>query len=263
MSALRKPTPEFELDTDSRQEAHVEGAMSFLEHLDELRTRLIIAVAAIVGGLIVACFFIDRLFAFVMRPIQASLPAGERMIFTEPTEGIAAYMQIAALAGLLIASPVVLWQVWLFIAPGLYAREKRLAIPFVLSATLCFVTGAAFSHFVAFPAAVQFFASFSSEYLEFKPRLAPNLSLYLRMVLGFGLVFQMPTLTMFLARMRMVTAGWLARNFKYGALAIFIIAAIVTPGTDPFSQAMMAVPMLVLYGISIVVAWICAPRRQR
>jgi sec-independent protein translocase protein TatC len=261
VSALRKPTPEYD-DYDYEAEAPLaDGAMSFLAHLDELRKRLIISLAAIVIGFAVALVFYERLLSFVLEPLARALPPGGRLIYTEPTEGMAVAIYAGLLAGLMLASPVVLWQVWLFIAPGLYAREKRLAIPFVASASLCFVGGAAFSHYIAFPAASEFFASFSNEFMEFRPRVSASFSFYIRMTLVFGLAFQMPTLAMVLARMRLITARWLIRNFRYAFLAIFIIAAVVTTTGDPLGQLTLAVPMLVLYGISIIVAWICAPRR--
>lgn len=233
--------------------------MSFLEHLDELRRRLIISAVAIFAGFLIAFAFIPYIFEFIMRPLQEILPEGGRLIYTEPTEAFLLWLKIAALAGAVIASPVVLSQVWLFVAPGLYAHEKRFAIPFVVFATLFFVGGALFSHFVVFPVAWRFFAGFSTDYMEFTPKIAPAFSLYARMLFAFGLVFQMPTLVFFLSRMGVITAGFLIRNGKYALLVIAIIAAFLTP-PDVVSQVLMAIPMAGLYGLSILIAWVFAKR---
>ena len=259
MSALPKYTPEYDDDPQPLRE----GTMGLLEHLEELRRRIIIALAAVAVGALIGLTIGDRVFDFVMQPLRNSLPPGVKAMYTEPTEGFGIYFQVVILTGLLLASPVVTWQVWAFIAPGLYSREKKIVIPFVLSATCCFVAGAAFSHYVAYPAATVFLASFSNQYIEFRPRLAPSFAMYLHMTLVFGAIFQMPTATMFLARLGMVTARWLIRHVKYAILLIFIVAAVATPTADPSGQIVLAVPMLVLYGISIVVAWVCAPRRAR
>ena len=256
MSALPKYTPEYDDDLEPQGL----GAMGLLEHLDELRKRIIVALSAVAVGALLGFTVGDRMFEFVMQPLRKALPPNAVMIYTEPTEGFSVYLQVVLLTGILLASPVVLWQVWAFIAPGLYGREKRIVVPFVVSATCCFVGGAAFSHYIAFPAAVTFLASFSNDYILFRPRLGPNFALYIRMVLMFGIVFQMPTLTMFLSRLGLVTARWLIRHVKYAVLLIFIVAAVATPTTDPSGQVILAVPMLVLYAISIVVAWVCAPR---
>lgn len=232
-----------------------EARMSFLDHLDELRSRLVVSAAAIGVGFVVALAFIRYVFDFVMRPLQQALPPGGRLIYTEPAEAFMLYLKIAALVGAIFAAPIVLWQLWLFVAPGLYANEKRYVLPFVLFSTVFFLLGAAFSHYVLFPLAWRFFAGFSSDYVEFLPRIAPVFSLYAKLMLGMGLVFQMPTLVLFLARVGVVTAGMLLRQFKYAVLAIFVIAAVVTPSPDVLSQLLVAGPMLLLYGLSILIAW--------
>jgi sec-independent protein translocase protein TatC len=252
--------PDDDLDPD-RDESGLEaeedagGKMSFLEHLDELRKRIVRAVIAIGLGFVIACFFIQELFDFIMKPLQALLPAGGTLVYTDPTEAFVLYIKIAAIAGLLIASPAVMTQVWLFIAPGLYAHEKKLAVPFVAMSSVFFVGGAAFSHYVVFPLTWKFFVSFTTDTLTFMPRIEPTFSLYMKMLLAFGLVFQMPTLVLFLARMGVVTARFLWRNFKYAVLIIFIIAAVVTPSADMITQTAMAGPMILLYLLSIGLAW--------
>jgi sec-independent protein translocase protein TatC len=240
-----------------------EGKMSFLEHLDELRKRILISVGALIVGFLVALLFIDQIFAFIMEPLQTPLNGGQ-LIYTEPTEAFMLYMKMAALAGLLMAAPIVIWQVWLFVAPGLYAHEKRYAIPFVLFATVFFISGALFSHYMVFPWAWRFFASFSEgkDFLVFTPKIAPAFALYVKMMLAFGLIFQMPTLVFFLARMGLVTAGFLIRHTKYAILIIFIVAAVLTPGPDVVSQSLMAGPMFALYLISIGIAWLFQRKKK-
>ena len=230
--------------------------MSFLDHLDELRKRLVVSLLSILVGILVAFAFIPYVFEFIMRPLQEILPEGGRLVYTEPTEAFFLYMKMAALAGLLIAFPVVAAQAWLFMAPGLYAREKRFAIPFVVMATFFFVGGAFFSHFLLFPWAWGFFAGFGTDYMEFLPRIQPAFSLYVKLVLACGLMFQMPTIVFFLSRVGAITPRFLIRNTKYAILLIFIVAAILTPTGDPVTLTMMAAPMTVLYGLSILIAWI-------
>jgi len=172
-------------------------------------------------------------------------------------------MKVAALVGLLAAMPVVLWQLWRFVAPGLYSNEKRFAIPFVLFSTFFFLAGALFSHYMVFPWAWRFFAGFSTDYMQFTPKIGPVFSLYVRMMLAMGVVFEMPTLVLFLARVGLVTPRFLIRNVKYAVLVIFIIAAVMTPGPDVVSQMLMAGPMFALYLFSILVAWIFQKRPSK
>lgn len=232
-----------------------DGRMSFLEHLDELRKRLTHAVAALFVGFLTAFTFIDRIQAFIYQRLVADVP-GHSFIYTEPGEGFFLWLKMAALAGVLVASPYVMWQVWLFIAPGLYAREKRLAVPFVFFSSGLFVAGAAFSHYMVFPAAWRFFAGFSNDYVTFTPRIEPVFGFYVKLMLGLGLVFQMPVLMFVLARLGIVTAGFLARNVKYAILVIMIVAAVITPDSSPVSQLLVAGPMVVLYGVGIVIVWL-------
>ena len=247
-------------DDDAPEESG--GKMSFLDHLDELRRRLMWALGAVVIGFVIAVAFYQQLFDFVMNPMQAMLPAGQKMIYTEPTEALMLYVKIAVIAGILIASPGVMTQVWLFVAPGLYSHEKKLAIPFVALSSLFFIGGAAFAHYVVFPITFTFFASFSSDEITFMPRIEPAFALYMKLVLIFGLVFQMPTVVLLLARLGLITAGFLWRNFKYALLIIFIVGAALSPGTDPVGQIVMAGPMVLLYFLSIGFAWLFGKKRQ-
>ncbi len=255
------PVRDDDLDDELEQGEAAGGKMSFLEHLDELRRRLVVSIVAILIGFLVAFAFIGRIFAFIMLPLQRILPNGGRLIYTEPTEAFMLQLKVAALAGVVLAAPVIMWQVWLFIAPGLYAREKRFALPFVLFSSISFVAGVAFSHYVVFPAAWAFFASFDTPYMQFMPKISEAFGLYSYMLLAFGIIFQMPVLVLALARMGIVTAGFLWRHTKYAILIIFILAAVITPSSDVVNQSIMAGPMIVLYLLSIVIAWIFGRKR--
>ena len=237
------------------------GKMSFLDHLDELRRRIIYALLSLGGGVFIAFFFIDNIFDFIMRPLQAMLPVGQTLVYTDPTEAFTLYIKIALIAGLVISSPLVMTQVWMFVAPGLYVHEKRWAVPFILMSSICFVAGAAFSHYVVFPLTWRFFASFTTDILTFMPRIEPAFSIYLRLLLAFGVVFQMPTIVLFLARMGVLTARFMVRNFKYAVLAIVIISAIVTPDGGGVSLVAMSGPLILLYVFSIGLAWLFAKKK--
>jgi len=253
--------PPYGSDDDDLDEGQdPSGKMSFLEHLDELRQRIVVSLVSVFVGFIVALVFIEPILTFVYGPLKTYVKGG-KFIYTEPGEAFMLRMKVAALVGLFLALPIVLFQIWRFVAPGLYANEKKFVIPFVALSTIFFTAGAAFAHYIAFPWAVQFFASFEREDMEFLPRIAPIFSLYVKTVLAMGFVFEMPTLVFFLAKVGLVTPRWLIRNFKYAVLLIFIAAAILTPGADPVSQFMMAGPMLVLYVLSIGIAWLVAKKR--
>src|SRR5262245_20524918 len=238
------------------------GRMSFLEHLDELRKRLISSIIAIAIGVVIAFIFLDKyIFPFIMLPMQQMLPEGGKLITTEASEFFMLWLKVGFFAGLLIAMPVILYQVWLFVAPGLYSHEKRFAIPFVLFASIFFFGGALFSHYVAFPVTWGFFITFNPSFVQFLPKIGPAFALYVKMMLACGAVFQMPVLVFALARMGVITAKFMLRNFKYATLIIAIAGAVLSPGGDIASQMILAGPMLVLYIISIGVAWAFQKRK--
>ena len=197
-----------------------------------------------------------------MRPLYEKLPAGSKLIYTEPTEAFFLKIKIALLAGLLIGAPLIMWQLWLFISPGLYSHEKRFALPFVFMASAFFVGGAAFNHYVLFPMAWVFLAGFSTDYMLMMPRIAPVFSLYAMLAVAMGLIFEMPAVILILARIGIVSAGFLWRNVKYAILLIFIASAVITPTGDPMTQSLMAGPMIGLYFLSIGLAWIFGKRRR-
>ena len=247
-------------DDDSESE---QGKMSFLDHLDELRRRIIYSLVAILLGLGIALFFMGPLFQFIFRPMQALLPAGQTLIYTDPSEAFFLQIKIALMGGLILASPVVASQLWLFIAPGLYAHEKKLAIPFVVMSSTLFVGGAAFAHYLVFPIVWRFFVSFTNDFLTFMPRVEPAFSMYLRLVLALGITFQLPTLVLFLARLGIVTPRLMIRHFKYAVLLIVIAAAVLSPDGGGVGMLAMGGPVIVLYILSIGLAWLFGKKRTK
>jgi len=240
-----------------------EKRMGFLDHLDELRVRIIRAGIAVGVGMVIAFAFYQRLGDFVLQPIIASLPAGSALVYIKPGEGFSFYLNVSLIGGLLLAAPFVMYQVWGFIAPGLYANEKKLVLPFVTLTSLGSIGGAAFSHYVLFPALLAFYGDFSSPRMRFMPGVEESVDLYLKMMLGMVVVFQIPTVVFFLAKMKLVTGRFLWRNFRYAILLIFIAAAVLTPSTDPWNQIVFAAPMIGLYIISIAIAWLVGPGRRK
>jgi sec-independent protein translocase protein TatC len=254
--------PQIEL-TDPDELELEGGRMSFLEHLDELRKRLIASIIGIAIGCVLSFILLDRyIFPFILVPMQQMLPQGGTLISTEPTEWFMLWLKVGLLAGVLIATPFILYQVWLFVAPGLYSHEKRFAIPFVLFSSIFFFGGAAFSHYMAFPVTWGFFIRFNPSYVQFMPRIGPAFGLYVKLLLACGLVFQMPVMVFALARMGVVTGGFLLRNFKYATLIIAVLGAILSPGGDIASQMILSGPMLVLYILSIGIAFVFQKRKK-
>src|SRR5258706_11486230 len=232
------------------------GDISILERLEDFRKRIVRALLAVAGGALVGFALIDRLVGFLLQPTRRALPAGTRLIYTEPGEAFGLYVQVALISGAVFAMPFIMYQLWRLIAPLVPPRARRFAIPFVGFTTLGFVAGAAFTHYIAFPYMMAFFASFNTPDLRFLPRLEDVFDLYSKMVLGMALVFQMPTVVFFLAKMGLITARFLWRSFGYAFLLIFIAAAVITPTGDMVTQAIFAAPMVGLYLLSIAIAWV-------
>jgi sec-independent protein translocase protein TatC len=239
-----------------------EGKMGFLEHLDELRTRIIRSCVAVGAGMLVAFLFHDRIGNFVLGPTVLMLPPGSSLIQTKPGEGFAFYLDLALIGGIVLAAPFVTYQLWRFIAPGLYAKEKKFVVPFVVLATAGTIGGALFSHYLLFPAMMAFFRTFDSPRMRFMPRVEDTFELYKNTMIGMVAVFQIPTLVFFLAKMRLVTARFLWRHIKYAILISFIVAAVLTPSADPWNQTIFAAPMIGMYLISIGIAWLVRPKRD-
>ena len=248
------------MDDDVREGAEERSRMGFLDHLDELRKRIVYSVYAFVAACILPAIYWERLFKYMAEYFGQY---GAHLIYTRPMGAFMFSMQICLLAGLLLSAPFIFSQLWLFVAPGLYAKEKRVVVPFVLLSSMMFGAGAVFSHKVAFPSMWQFFASYDGMGgMQFFPTIDETFSFYVWMILGLGLVFQMPLLVYFLSRFGIVTAGFMIKQFRYALLIIVVLAAIITPSADIASQMTFAVPMLVLYVISIGVAWLFGRKKK-
>jgi sec-independent protein translocase protein TatC len=237
--------------------------MTFLEHLEDLRKRLFWSFASIFVVLVPAYMFSKDIFRFLAQPIVPFLPNGiNSLAFRTLTEPFMLYLKVSFLAAIFVCSPFIFYQLWLFIAPGLYKKERKYVVPFVVFTTVFFLGGAAFAYYVAYPFACRFFIKLGS---EFQAVITVNdfFGLTVKMLLGIGLVFEMPTLIFFLSRMGIVTAKWMVKNFKYAVLAVFVIAALITPSPDIVNQSILAVPMLGLYGISILVAAIFGKKKKK
>lgn len=223
----------------------------FTEHLDELRRRLIICfVAAGVG--FVACYgFKEKLFELLLRPLLAVMKPGDTLIFTGLAEAFFTYLKVSFLAGILLATPVIAYQFWMFVAPGLYDRERRMMLPVVFLSSLFFIGGALFGYFVVFPFGFQFFMGFATEWIKPMPSMKEYLAFSSKLLFAFGLVFELPLVITFLAKLGLVSVDFLKKNRKYATLLFFIVAAILTP-PDVITQTMMALPLMFLYEISIL-----------
>ncbi len=248
-----RKTPEERGLLPQNEEEKQERSMTLMEHLGELRTRLVRAFIAIGLAFSVCYTFSERLFAELCKPLIAALPEGSKLIFTALPEAFFVYLKVGLVAAVFVASPYLFYQIWSFIAPGLYDEEKKYVVPMALISAIFFISGASFCFFVVFPYAFTFFVSFASEEIAAMPSLGEYLGFSLKLLIAFGLIFEMPLFTFFLSRMGLVTADRM-RNFRrYAVLCIFIIAAILTP-PDVISQLLMAMPMMLLYEVSIGVA---------
>jgi sec-independent protein translocase protein TatC len=234
-----------------------ESLMTFTEHLEELRWCLLKSLAALVVAAALCYFFSDVIFAFVTAPLRQNLPPGQNVIGTGVTEAFFIEIKVALAAGLVFSCPVIFYQIWRFVSPGLSGTEKTLVIPFVLCATLFFLSGAYFCYRVVLPVAFQYFIEqYSAMGVTPAIRIGDYFSLFFRMVLAFGVTFELPVFTFFLVRLGICDYRFMLRSFRYAIVAIFILAAILTPTPDVINQSLLALPMLALYAISIGVAYI-------
>jgi sec-independent protein translocase protein TatC len=229
--------------------------MSFLEHLDELRKRLLYSFIALFISFLVCWSFAPQIFDWLEQPVKQFLPPGEKLAYTRLTAPFFLYMKVAFFAGIFLASPIILWQVWAFVAPGLYSRERRYAAPFIVFATLFFVAGGYFGYEVVFPMACKFFLD-TGAHFETMITIDEYFSLANKMILGMGLVFETPILIFFLSRIGLVTPAFLVQKFKYAVVIIFIIAAVMTPTPDMVTQAALALPMILLYLLGIGISYL-------
>src|SRR6266480_312678 len=230
---------------------NVDDKMPFMEHLGELRTRIMRSLFWLLGGTCLALFRAEQITDYLARPVTK---LGYKLVFTSPAEALWVQMKVGLIVGVFIAAPGILWQVWAFIAPGLHTHEKKYALPFVLVGSLLFIGGGAFSLFVVTPYALQFLLSYA------RPGLQPMITLQnltdflLKFTLAFGAVFELPLALTILARLGVVNAKMLAKNRKYAILGAFIAGAVLTPTPDAFNQTLMAGPLVLLYEVGIICA---------
>ena len=239
------------------------GTMSFIGHLEELRKRIIVCLVAVCITFAIAYAFKEKLFAILMKPLTDTMAPGQNMIFTGLTEAFFCYLKTAFIAGLLMAVPVVMYEMWLFVAPGLYDKEKRLLLPFVFLSSFFFIGGALFGYFICFPYAFKYLMSFGTVDIKAMPSMREYLSLASLLLFAFGCTFELPLVLTLLAKAHIVTAAFLNRHRKYAILLIFIAAAIITPTTDPFNLFLMAVPLCVLYEVGIIGARIFGKKEKK
>ncbi|MBI1736579.1 MAG: twin-arginine translocase subunit TatC [Candidatus Rokubacteria bacterium] len=232
--------------------------MPFMEHLGELRVRIVRSLIAVLIGLLISFPFASRIVDWLSRPIQQT---GNTLVFLAVTEAFWVQMKVALFVGLFLAAPAILWQVWAFIAPGLYGHEKKYAAPFVIIGSLLFIGGGAFSLLIVTPNAVKFLLSYSRPGLQPMISIGSYIDFLLKFTLAFGAVFEVPLAMTLASRMGLVTPKALARNRKYAVLGAFIAAAILTPTPDVVNQSLMAGPIIVLYEIGIVAARVFGRRR--
>ena len=236
-----------------------DARMPLTAHLEELRTRLIRALLATLVGALLCYGLAEHLVAFLIRPLTTLRPDQPLVIGTGVTEAFFTKLKVSFTAGIFLASPVIFFQAWRFVAPGLYESEKRIAFPFSIAASFFFVLGAAFCYVVVFPVAYEFFLQeFASIGVSPQIRISEYLSFASRMLLGFGVTFELPVATFFLARVGLVTHRTLIAWSRYAIVVIFIVAAVLTPGPDVASQLLMATPLLILYALSIGIAYLVA-----
>jgi len=241
------------------QRAELPG-MSLMEHLDELRKRIVHSAIYLAVGFFICWFFRDRIVDFLQAPL---IHIGKSLVFTHPMDALNLDMQAALLAGAILASPFILFQVWLFIAPGLYQKERRFVVPFMTATIGLFLTGASFGYFFVLPAAIKILI------LGFGHNFTPMVtiedysSFFLSVILGLGISFEMPILIFFLAMFGIVSPKFLWKNIKFAILIVFIIAAIITPTPDPLTMCVFALPLLLLYVISIGVSYMVHPSRRK
>jgi len=252
-------------DSSGEKEKDPMPTMGFLDHLEELRRRIVYSIIAVAVGFCACWWKVERIYDVIQRPIMDALKANglaEKLTYLNPTDPFNLYLKVAALAGLFLTSPFVLYQVWMFISPGLYRNEKRYVVPFMVSTITLFSCGGYFGYKIVYPAALTFLIGFGK---QFQPMITITeyTQLFLSIILGMGLIFEMPILVFFLSLMGIISAGFMWKNFRYSILVIFIIAAIVTPTTDILNMCIFAAPMIALYLVSIGVAWLVHPKQRK
>jgi sec-independent protein translocase protein TatC len=229
--------------------------MSFLDHLEELRRRLLLSILAVTAGFLVCWAFAEKIYGKLQEPLTHFLAPGDKLAYTRLTAPFFLYMKVAFFAGIFVAAPIILFQVWLFIAPGLYKKERRLAAPFIISGSIFFLVGGYFGYRFLLPATCGFFIETGK---QFKQMITVDdyFSFASTIILASGVVFETPIIIFFLSRLGIVTPAFLMQKFKYAVVLSFVVAAVVTPTPDAVTQASLAVPMILLYLIGVLVSWL-------
>lgn len=246
--------------TDDRREDL--PTMTLLDHLEELRRRLLHSIIAVVVGIGATWGFREPIFIFLARPIQPFLPEGRRLAFLGITDPFIVYFKMCALIGIFATSPFLIYQIYAFVAPGLYSKERRYAFPFVLAGTLFFLAGGVFAYTVAFPFAVEFLLGMGE---PFEPVITVQkyFGFLMTVILGLGLMFELPIFIFLLAVIGVVTPGFLLRNFRWAVLIIFVVAALITPTPDVVNLCIFAVPTIALYLLGIGAAWVVTRGKKK
>ncbi len=255
---LERTREENKLDLTSPSEEvpqSAEEGMSFWEHLEELRKRIIRCIIAALLGMI-CCFFLSKqIFEYLMLPLYSSLPPKSFMIYTSPYEAFFVYIKTALVAGIFLTTPFSFYQLWLFVKPGLYPHEQRLIIPISVCSAILFVCGGIFGYFVIFPYAYNFFMSFADKHITPLISMKEGFSFAIRVLIAFGVIFELPVVIFFLARLGLITSSMLRKFRKYAIVLAFLVGAILTP-PDVITQLLMAGPLIFLYEIGVLIAYI-------
>jgi sec-independent protein translocase protein TatC len=251
--------------TGGAHEAEPMPTMGFLDHLEELRKRIIHSIVAVAVGCAACWGYRESIYGYMQRPIMEALKKNglsEKLVYLNPTDPFNLYLKVALLAGLFLTSPYVLYQVWMFISPGLYRKEKRYVVPFMVSTIALFSAGGYFGYRIVYPRALDFLIAFGK---QFQPMITIGeyTQLFMSIVLGMGLIFEMPILVFFLAFFGILSPQFMLKQYRYAILIIFVIAGIVTPTPDIVNMCIFAAPMLALYAVSVGVAWLVHPEQRK
>ncbi|MCK5312195.1 MAG: twin-arginine translocase subunit TatC [Desulfobacteraceae bacterium] len=228
-----------------------ENKTPLIGHLTELRDRLVHSAIAVGIGFLASYFFKEKIFAFLTAPLVTAMGENSKMIFTGLPEAFFTYLKVALFSGIVFATPVIFFEFWMFVSPGLYSKEKKFIIPVVILSLFFFLIGSSFGYFIVFPYGFQFFLAFSNESIQAMPSMKEYLGFATKMLLAFGFVFELPLVITFMARMGLVSVDFLKKNRKYAVLIFFAGSALITP-PDVITQVMMAIPLMILYEISII-----------
>lgn len=227
-------------------------------HIADLRKRLVISSLTVIAMFFVCFSFYQPILEWMMVPVEAALPKNSQMVAVEIQETFFTALKVAFFAGFILSLPVIFWQLWLFLAPGLYDHEKKLVVPFVFFATLMFLSGASFAYYIVVPVGFDFLIAFGSNVVTVLPSIGKYVGFFTKLLIGFGVAFELPVITFFLAKIGLVDDRMLKDFFKYAIVLIFIVAALLTP-PDVISQLLMAAPLTILYGVSIYIAKVFNP----